>query len=150
MKKIRLTREFNFEMAHCLEGYDGSCRQIHGHSYRLFITVLGTPITDISNPKCGMVMDFGELKAIVGRLIVSRYDHALVMRRTPDDASLVAAMRQKWQNIILTPYQPTCENMILDFVDTLHEALPRNVELIKVEMYETEKSSAQWRREDNV
>lgn len=57
---IRLTKEFTFEAAHALEGYDGLCREIHGHSYRLFVTVKGTPCADESNPKFGMVMDFGE------------------------------------------------------------------------------------------
>ena len=56
---IRLTKEFTFEAAHALEGYDGLCREIHGHSYRLFVTVKGTPCADESNPKFGMVMDFG-------------------------------------------------------------------------------------------
>ena len=41
MAVIRLTKEFSFEMAHTLDGYDGPCREIHGHSYRLFVTVKG-------------------------------------------------------------------------------------------------------------
>ena len=62
MAVIRLTKEFSFEAAHALDGYDGPCREIHGHSYRLFVTVKGTPAEDASNPKCGMVLDFGDLK----------------------------------------------------------------------------------------
>ena len=81
---IRLTKEFTFEAAHALEGYDGLCREIHGHSYRLFVTVKGTPCADESNPKFGMVMDFGELKRIVNEQILSRLDHAFVMRRTAE------------------------------------------------------------------
>ena len=69
---IRLTKEFSFEMAHTLAGYDGPCREIHGHSYRLFVTVRGVPVRDPQSPKYGMVMDFGDLKHIVGRLIVER------------------------------------------------------------------------------
>ena len=72
MSVIRLTKEFSFEMAHSLSGYDGACREIHGHSYKLFVTVQGEPNADPNNPKYGMVMDFGELKRIVGRLIVDR------------------------------------------------------------------------------
>ena len=79
MAVIRLTKEFSFEAAHALDGYDGPCREIHGHSYKLFVTVKGEPVADAAEPKYGMVMDFGELKRIVGRLIVDRYDHALVM-----------------------------------------------------------------------
>ena len=66
MSRIRVTKEFSFEMAHMLEGYDGPCSEIHGHSYRLFVTVAGTPCSDPQNPKYGMVIDFGVLKRIVG------------------------------------------------------------------------------------
>ena len=80
MAVIRLTKEFSFEAAHALDGYDGPCREIHGHSYRLFVTVKGTPAENAADPKCGMVLDFGVLKRIVGEEIVSRFDHALVLR----------------------------------------------------------------------
>lgn len=149
MKTIRLTREFDFEMAHCLHNYDGACRQIHGHSYKLFVTVCGTPCCDELNPKLGMVMDFGELKSIVNHLIVDRYDHTLVMRRVDEDQLLVEAMRQKWSRIELTDYQPTCENMILDFAQLLQKALPSKVRLVKLKLYETARSYAEWRIEDN-
>ena len=61
MAVIRLTKEFSFEAAHALEGYDGPCREIHGHSYRLFVTVKGVPERNPAHPKCGMVMGFGVL-----------------------------------------------------------------------------------------
>jgi 6-pyruvoyltetrahydropterin/6-carboxytetrahydropterin synthase len=51
MAKIRLTKEFNFEMAHALWNYDGLCKNIHGHSYKLLVTVIGEAITDKKNPK---------------------------------------------------------------------------------------------------
>ena len=82
MTTIRLTKEFSFEAAHALDGYDGPCREIHGHSYRLFVTVKGTPGEDPRDPKYGMVMDFGLLKRIVNEEVVSRFDHALVLRTT--------------------------------------------------------------------
>ena len=71
MTVIRLTKEFSFEAAHALDGYDGPCREIHGHSYRLFVTVKGCPAAGEGDPKCGMVMDFGVLKRIVNEEIVS-------------------------------------------------------------------------------
>lgn len=148
--KIRLTREFSFETAHCLEGYDGPCREIHGHSYKMFVTVMGTPCADITNPKYGMVMDFTELKAIVNRLIVDRFDHALVMRPTPENNSVICAMQSKWKRIELTPYQPTCENMICDFVTMIERELPQGVSLVELKLYETEKSHATWLKTDNA
>ena len=79
MSVIRLTKEFHFELAHALEGYDGACRNIHGHSYILFVTVIGKPISSEENPKLGMIMDFGELKRIVNNTIISRFDHSLAL-----------------------------------------------------------------------
>ena len=94
MAVIRLTKEFSFEAAHALDGYDGPCREIHGHSYRLFVTVKGCPADDDTNPKCGMVMDFGVLKSIVNEEVVSRFDHALVLRATRRDAPLRAVLAE--------------------------------------------------------
>ena len=102
---IRLTKEFTFEAAHALEGYDGLCREIHGHSYRLFVTVKGTPCADESNPKFGMVMDFGELKRIVNEQILSRLDHAFVMRRTAESTRVAEQIGCRFGRIVLVDYQ---------------------------------------------
>ena len=42
---IRVTKEFSSEMSHVLWNYDGPCRNVHGHSYRLFVTISGVPIS---------------------------------------------------------------------------------------------------------
>ena len=65
MPKIRITKRFHFEMAHTLFEYDGLCRNIHGHSYYLEVTVTGEPRNEPGHPKDGMVIDFGELKNLV-------------------------------------------------------------------------------------
>lgn len=146
---IRLTKEFSFEMAHTLAGYDGPCREIHGHSYRLFVTVRGVPEQDPKNPKYGMVMDFGDLKRIVNRLIVDRYDHAFVMRETEQNRAALEAMRGVFHKIIVTPYQPTCENMVEDFARVIAAELPSGVELFSVKLHETATSFAEWYAMDN-
>ncbi|WP_297627506.1 6-carboxytetrahydropterin synthase [uncultured Rikenella sp.] len=149
MTTIRLTREFSFEMAHALEGYDGLCRHLHGHSYKLFVTVSGTPCDDPQNPKYGMVMDFGDLKRIVNRLVVEPYDHALVLRQTPENLRLLEQVRAKWERVYLVDYQPTCEQMLIRFAGQIAAELPRGVQLAELRLYETEKSHATWRAEDN-
>ena len=65
MSNIRITKQFNFETGHALYGYDGKCKNVHGHSYKLSVTVIGKPISDSSNVKFGMVIDFSDLKKIV-------------------------------------------------------------------------------------
>lgn len=149
MATIRLTREFSFEMAHALEGYDGLCRHVHGHSYKLFVTVAGTPCDAPDDPKYGMVMDFGDLKRIVNRLVVDRYDHALILRQTPENMQLLEQVCKKWERVYLVDYQPTCEQMIARFATQIVRELPEDVRLVELKLYETEKSHATWRAEDN-
>lgn len=146
---IRLTKEFSFESAHALWGYDGKCREIHGHSYRLFVTVKGEPIADEQSPKLGMVMDFGELKAIVAREITDRLDHSFVMRRTEQAEALAAAMGSQFTNVVLVDYQPTCENMLIDFAARLKAALPDGVTLHSLRLHETATSFAEWYSDEN-
>ncbi len=147
---IRLTKEFSFEAAHALEGYDGACREIHGHSYRLFVTVKGEPIADLSHSKCGMVMDFGELKRVVNEQIVDPLDHAFVMRRSSQSLSVEGAMRGVYKNIVLVDYQPTCENMLSDFAGRIMSQLPDGVELYSLKLHETATSFAEWYASDNL
>jgi 6-pyruvoyltetrahydropterin/6-carboxytetrahydropterin synthase len=142
---VRITKKFTFEMAHALPGYGGACRHIHGHSYVLYVTVKGTPEASLTHPNLGMVMDFTELKNIVNLHIVSRLDHALVLRERSPLANTIQAAYDKVVNM---PYQPTCENLVLDFVDILHCVLPPSVSLHSVRLHETDTSYAEWEAED--
>ncbi|MBE6213161.1 MAG: 6-carboxytetrahydropterin synthase [Rikenellaceae bacterium] len=149
MAIIRLTKEFSFEAAHSLEGYDGACREIHGHSYRLFVTIKGEPSADAYDPKQGMVMDFGLLKQIVNEQIISRLDHSFIVRRTEQGLALREVLSEHYDNIVMVDYQPTCENMLADFAERLLESLPDDVELYSLRLHETATSFAEWFAEDN-
>ena len=149
MAKIRLTKEFSFESAHALDGYDGLCREIHGHSYRLFVTVVGEPSQCENDPKLGMVMDFGDLKRIVNSEIVDRLDHSFVVRDSEQNAALIASLGEKFKNVVVVDYQPTCENMLSDFAERLQRALPTNVQLYSLRLHETATSYAEWFASDN-
>ena len=146
---IRLTKEFTFEAAHALEGYDGLCREIHGHSYRLFVTVKGTPCADESNPKFGMVMDFGELKRIVNEQILSRLDHAFVMRRTAESTRVAEQIGCRFGRIVLVDYQPTCENMLADFAARIEADLPHKLHTDMVLLPGLTSAVSEWMAEDN-
>ena len=132
-----------------LEGYDGLCREIHGHSYRLFVTVKGEPVTDPASPKLGMVMDFGVLKRIVSEQIVERLDHAFMMRRSEDAEAVAEALSMQFSKVVLTDYQPTCENMLADFAERLLGVLPEDIELCSLKLHETASSYAEWYASDN-
>jgi len=145
---IRITKEFKFEMAHALMGYDGPCRNIHGHSYSLNVTVSGFPIADENDPKLGMVMDFGDLKKIVKKAVVDEFDHALVLNKKMQ-SEVVNEMKLNFDRIILTDYQPTSEMMIIDFANRIKKLLPENIELKHLLLRETVTSYAEWYAEEN-
>ena len=145
---IRVTKEFNFEMAHALLNYDGPCKNIHGHSYRLFVTLIGNPVNDPGNPKNGMVIDFNDLKNIVKKEIVNVFDHALVISRKFDKEKMEMFTKMVG-NTVLVDYQPTCENLISDFAGRITRNLPESVKLHSLKLYETTTSFAEWYASDN-
>ncbi|HNT42086.1 MAG TPA: 6-carboxytetrahydropterin synthase [Tenuifilaceae bacterium] len=147
MPAIRLTKEFRFEMAHVLEGYDGPCRNIHGHSYKLKVTVIGNPISQPGHPKLGMVIDFGDLKQVVETLITSRFDHSIaVLENSNIHRKLAGSDLEKVEAL---PFQPTCENMVEYFARLLAPSLPEGVSLHHLLLHETATSYAEWYADDN-
>jgi len=149
MAKIRVTKEFNFEIAHALWNYDGPCANIHGHSYRMFVTVIGEPIDDEKNPKNGMVIDFGDLKNIVNTEIVHPLDHAVILSREAAE-NISYLDNQMFNNQYITPYQPTCENLVEDFAQKIIKKLPPQLKLHSIKLHETGTSFAEWYAEDNL
>lgn len=149
MSNIRITKQFTFETGHALYGYDGKCKNVHGHSYKLSVTVIGNPITDTSNVKYGMVIDFGDLKKIVREEIVDVFDHATVFNRNTPHIELANELKQRGHHVILVDYQPTSENMVIDFADKIQLRLPKNVQLHSLKLQETETSFAEWYKSDN-
>jgi len=149
MSKIRITKHFNFETGHALYGYDGKCKNVHGHSYKLFVTVIGTPILDSNNVKFGMVIDFGDLKKIVKEEIVDNFDHATVFNKNTPHIELAKELQDRGHHVILVDYQPTSEMMIIDFAEKIKNRLPKNIQLHSVKLQETESSFAEWYASDN-
>lgn len=146
MAKLRITKEFRFEGAHALPGYNGRCKNIHGHSYILYVTVTGEPLQDINNPGNGMVIDFKILKEIVNTNIIDKFDHALVLR---EGTPLSAELAQEYPNVFLTNFSPTTENLICYFAETIKANLPEGVELFSLKLHETASSFIEWFAQDN-
>ncbi len=146
MTKIRLTKIFDFEMAHALFNYDGKCRNIHGHSYKLFVTIIGEPIFDSKNHKNGMVMDFGDLKKIVNERIINKLDHHLMLNENSEYKKFFDNLEQE---CLFTSFQPTCENLLIYFSEILKKHLPCNVKLFCLKLQETETSFSEWYSIDN-
>jgi len=150
MKNIRITKKFSFETGHALYGYDGKCKNVHGHSYKLFVTVIGKPIMDTENVKYGMVIDFTDLKTIVKSEIEDVFDHATVFNKNTPHIELAKELSDRGHNVILVDYQPTSEMMILDFAQKIISRLPENIKLHSLRLQETESSFAEWFASDQV
>jgi 6-pyruvoyltetrahydropterin/6-carboxytetrahydropterin synthase len=142
--KIRITKHFDFEAAHALHGYDGKCKNIHGHSYQLFVTIIGTPIKEKDHPKNGMVLDFGDLKRIVKTEIVDVFDHSIVLNQNSDHLDLAKRISDYSHRIVMVDYQPTSEMMLFDFAKKIKAKLPDFVSLHSIKLYETNNSYAEW------
>lgn len=141
MGHLRITKEFRFEMSHALEGYHGLCKNIHGHSYILSITIEGKPCEDASASNAGMLMDFSELKQLVNTRVVEPWDHALMIRKDTDLAAALAGVDTKK---VCVGFQPTCENMVQEIARLIEPVLPREIKLYAVKLHETANSYAEY------
>ncbi len=73
---LKVTKEFHFEAAHMLPHHDGQCSRLHGHTYRMIVSISASEPFDTSNPSSeGMLIDFGDLKTIVNQSIIEKWDH---------------------------------------------------------------------------
>jgi len=115
---VRIRRRFDFEAAHHLPRHPGKCRLLHGHSYRLEVTV-ERPV----DPESGLALDFGELKRVVESTVVEPLDHVLL-------------------NDVVD--NPTAERLVIWIWQRLAPALDGLVEL---ELHETRRSSVVYRGE---
>jgi len=142
---IRITKEFDFEAAHALDGYEGKCKDIHGHSYHLKITLIGEPSKDVLLSDCGMVVDFGEIKSIVRDHVYENFDHRLLLRND----SRFKGLEKDNERIRYVNYQPTCENMLIEIVGMVQKCLQGKTILHSAFLRETANSYAEWFSSDN-
>ncbi len=149
MSKIRITKQFSFETGHALYGYDGKCRNVHGHSYKLSVTVIGSPISESDNVKFGMVIDFTDLKNIVKEEIVDVFDHATVFNKNTPHVELAHELSTRGHSVLLVNYQPTSEMMVIDFAEKIKQRLPKSISLYSLRLQETASSYAEWFAADN-
>ena len=148
MTNIRVTREFRFEMAHSLWNYDGPCKNIHGHSYKLYVTIIGKPSEDSSDPKNGMVIDFSDLKKIIDENVIDYFDHSVIISSEADNPEL-KKISEMFDKFYIVDYQPTCENLVNQIARIIKEKLPEKIKLFSVRLRETATSYAEWHVSDN-
>ena len=148
MSTIRVTKSFGFETGHALYGYDGLCKNVHGHSYKLHVTVVGRPIDDQSHVKNGMVIDFKDLKTIVKSEVVYVFDHATVFNKNTPHVDLAKTLLDSGHKVLLVDYQPTSEKMVIDFANRIASRLPSHIKLHNLRSHETATAYAEWYAKD--
>jgi len=149
MGKIRITKKFTFEAGHALYGYDGKCKNVHGHSYKLYVTVIGRPIKEKDNVKYGMVIDFSDLKSIVKKEVIGNFDHSIIFNQNTPHIKLAKTLKSEGHKVLLVNYQPTSEGMIIDIANKINDALPENIKLHSLKLQETDTSFSEWFAADN-
>lgn len=148
MTLIRVTKIFSFEMAHALWNYNGACKNIHGHSYKLYVTLAGKPIENINEANNGMVMDFMDLKTLVKNVIIKEFDHSLLIHKNAIKDKMFIN-EQMFDRLKITDFQPTVENLLIHFSELLIDKLPPGIKLHSLKLQETETAYAEWFNSDN-
>ncbi|AKO36359.1 6-carboxy-5,6,7,8-tetrahydropterin synthase [[Haemophilus] ducreyi] len=108
---FKIAKEFSFDMAHMLDGHDGKCQNLHGHTYKLQVEVSGELVSN--GAKRGMVMDYSDLKSIVKREILDLMDHAYIYDLNNERESQVAQLLLELDSKVYgIPSRTTAEQIV--------------------------------------
>ena len=133
---LSITKVFTFEAAHAISCYDGACKNIHGHSYQLHVTVAGKIVEETA-----MIMDFKKLKSIVQQEVLNDFDHALLLKINELNTELSHGLSTK---LIWMKQEPTAEYLLLEILARIRKQLPNSVLLKRLKLYETATCYAEW------
>ena len=137
---MKITKIFTFDSSHMLDGHDGKCQNLHGHTYKLEITVSDGIVR--GGPKDGMVMDFTDLKTIVKKYITDPFDHAFIYHGDNGRECQIAALLEGWNmKTLRLPCRTTAENMSIEMYDRLKNA---GLNVHSVKLWETPTSRAEY------
>ncbi len=138
---LLLTKIFHFEMAHAINGYNGVCKNIHGHSYELHVTVGASEGELDFIPAPGFLLDFKDLKKIVYQAVVELFDHKLVLSQ---EYVAKNPYVKEQENLVIWEAEPTAENLLLYMQRLIRKELPVTIQLTEMKLYETKNSYATW------
>jgi 6-pyruvoyltetrahydropterin/6-carboxytetrahydropterin synthase len=138
---LRIAKEFHWEMGHRLPEHFGLCKNIHGHSYKMILTVEG----EMNQQQ--MVIDYYDLEKIISP-IIQELDHAFMVNK--DDKLVLEFLNQINSKKVVVDFDATVENICLFILNKIKTAsLPKNIKAIAVRIYETQFDYAEERLEIN-
>ena len=132
-----MTTEHSFDSAHLLAGYDGKCGNLHGHRWRVLLTVQSETLREDRQQK-GMCVDFAELKKDL-RTELDALDHVLIIEQGSLRESTMKALQEEKFQVVEMPFRPTAENFARYFYELF---TLKGYPVAKVEVYETPNNSA--------
>ncbi len=138
-----LETEQSFESAHFLKGYDGKCSNIHGHHWRVLAQIAAKDLSPDGQTR-GMVMDFKDIKGILGEL-TDEFDHTLIMERNSLLPATKEALAAEGFSMKEVDFRPTAENFAAYFYRRLADL---NLPVTEVSVYETPHNRAAYREDD--
>jgi 6-pyruvoyltetrahydropterin/6-carboxytetrahydropterin synthase len=141
----RISKEFSFSMGHRLSHHEGLCKNIHGHNYTVIVSLKSLNLNEN-----GMIMDFGDLKAIVNSYLKQYYDHALMVNEVDTDGIEKLKEVIPYLKVLIVPYEPTAENMskeIFDYVTNEVKKYNGEIDVDFVTVYETDGSQATYSKD---
>src|SRR5205085_1956868 len=130
---FRVTREIDFCYGHRLLDYNGKCKHLHGHNGRAVITLEAANLDQL-----GMVMDFTQLKRVVGGWIDERLDHQMILHK---DDPMLKPLRAQDEPVYVLDVNPTAENIAKLIYDY---AIAQGFAVVEVKLWETDNCYATY------
>ena len=138
---FKVKSQIEFDMAHYLSGYNGKCSNLHGHRYKLIVSIKSETLHQEGQLR-GMVDDFGNIKEKL-KEIEDLFDHKLVIESN-EEGLLLAEMLKELPNsfdVLVVPYRPTAEEMSRDI---FHKLKAMGLDVCEVELFETPTNSCTY------
>ena len=140
---LEITKSIEWDMGHRIPKHSHKCRNPHGHRYRLELTLSGAVNTERGSSQEGMVHDFGDIKTHMEETIYQRLDHCFL---AAEDDPIFAHIAHEHPDlkIILVPFIPTAENILVWCYQALSENFPGHLRITKLRLHETPTSFAEY------
>lgn len=136
---MKISKEFRWEMGHRIPLHQGPCRNVHGHSYRMFVELEGEPLDT------GMIMDFSDLNLLI-KPILEEFDHSFLC--SDNDKELIEFLKKMGLKHTIVKYYTTVENICMDLFERIKKKIIEkncsNIKRLTIRIHETPNAYAEY------